>query len=184
MRSIGTMISTVGSSPHTRGARAVVCRAVRRAGIIPAYAGSTSSIVGLTKLARDHPRIRGEHSRSLTSRVSIPGSSPHTRGARGRPAQGRRRGGIIPAYAGSTSMARFCTRSSRDHPRIRGEHRKNSASTLASLGSSPHTRGARHIDRRRLGVAGIIPAYAGSTWTSTGCCAGTRDHPRIRGEHS
>ena len=157
--------SSSGSSPHTRGARSGACQ--------PSLA------------RRDHPRIRGEHSQrklgqeeidgiipayagSTSRQRTMPtwlwGSSPHTRGARGRPRgvfQGRGdhpriRGehckpasmndgssGIIPAYAGSTVGARTaCMRGS---------------------GSSPHTRGARYPHR----------PYG----------RGARDHPRIRGEH-
>ena len=177
-----------GSSPHTRGApsRAAPCATCTRdhprirgehipqvpaqrvpGGIIPAYAGSTwdtakskaadagssphtRGALFLTILefmgVRDHPRIRGEHW--------------HERLA------GQQGAGIIPAYAGSTSMVailRFVswgssphTRGARcclslgghfpwDHPRIRGEH---------STGYS-----------RELDFSGIIPAYAGSTMT-------------------
>ena len=113
--------------------------------------------------------------------------------------------GIIPAYAGSTRIvgARWailrgssphtrgapvnpmlCSRSLRDHPRIRGEHE-------------------REHDRLRYAY-GIIPAYAGSTCRcgqrgpkGQGSSPHTRgalhnfqaeefdirDHPRIRGEH-
>ena len=73
----------VGSSPHTRGAPVGVSRGTARAGIIPAYAGSTST--GSCRHSRkpDHPRIRGEH-KDRGSRVAFfEGSSPHTRGARG-----------------------------------------------------------------------------------------------------
>ena len=95
--------STAGSSPHTRGAP---CR----------------KHLDLRK-ARDHPRIRGEHSVRAHEVAGVDG--------------------IIPAYAGSTIL-RQCTRCSkmgssphtrgapcpctsrrrtrRDHPRIRGEH--------------------------------------------------------------
>ena len=218
----------LGSSPHTRGAPGLLT-----------LIGSDS---------QDHPRIRGEH--------------PHVQ------RQHEARGGIIPAYAGSTPGLRLVlaavmgssphTRgalsaislripSIRDHPRIRGEHPRVDAvrvrdagiipayagstasidvDTLASVGSSPHTRGAlqgrksplRFLqDRPRIrgehpheGPAGhqqrgIIPAYAGSTFSSSvswsmvlGSSPHTRgallqaisrarlsrDHPRIRGEHS
>ena len=134
---------------------------------------------------RDHPRIRGEHAR-------------HER-LRQRPV------GIIPAYAGST--------------------RSRSSGIPYPKGSSPHTRGARRIGIRNASCswdhprirgehlllrdhlpvqAGIIPAYAGSTYSpvrlryiSSGSSPHTRgaprtrrpsspcqwDHPRIRGEH-
>ena len=113
-----------GSSPHTRGTRAR--RRYRRV------------------LRQDHPRIRGEHRARVRYRVNIEGSSPHTRGTpfsrqtamkavRDHP---RIRGkhkvewihlkeavGIIPAYAGNTSV----------DPPVPGE----------IAGSSPHTRGTR-----------------------------------------
>ena len=71
----------------------------------------------------DHPRIRGEHNPD--------------------PLATSRWGGIIPAYAGSTSARMRSRSTTRDHPRIRGEH-------LGDLVPSV-------LDRR------IIPAYAGST---------------------
>ena len=92
------------------------------------------------------------------------GSSPHTRGARR---------GWIPLRGRG-----------RDHPRIRGEHKKKS--------------------KGKVDMVGIIPAYAGSTsrlfardcrqprssphtrgapWCCRGPAASHGDHPRIRGEH-
>ena len=50
-------------------------------------------------------------------------------------------------------------------------------------GSSPHTRGARFIDKGSQFVYRIIPAYAGSTFPSLASTSARRDHPRIRGEH-
>ena len=136
-------------------------------GIIPAYAGSTADYfvdncadygssphtrgapalrLNQTACIGDHPRIRGEH---------VPARHP----------LGCLRG-IIPAYAGSTqgtsarrqplvgssphtrgAPASTCrtTTSRRDHPRIRGEHR-------------PERDGG-------AGHPGIIPAYAGSTFS-------------------
>ena len=216
-----------GSSPHTRGARApapTACTlggdhprirgehpgelhlAVRADGIIPAYAGSTTSSPSRLSTSRgssphtrgalpsasrhrarrrDHPRIRGEHRLRVGLR---PGAI-----------------GIIPAYAGSTwcdssptwpsrgssphtrgalSRTRRCPARRPDHPRIRGEH----------------PCGQRALAREQR----IIPAYAGSTETmatavsrSPGSSPHTRgaligsppspwtawDHPRIRGEH-
>ena len=175
-------------------------------GIIPAYAGNTSGCPRRNRSHRgssphtrgtpdcyarsacrcgDHPRIRGEHAR-------------HAR-------EIHHEVGIIPAYAGSTldpsSRVDFAGGSSphtrgapcraatgrpspRDHPRIRGEH--HAAAPLLRP------------------VAGIIPAYAGSTDSfdsitdmfagssphtrgalraSAQASAEARDHPRIRGEH-
>ena len=51
----------------------------------------------------------------------------------------------------------------KDHPRIRGEHRKGGKSLTINKGSSPHTRGALHLMDLDGENYGIIPAYAGST---------------------
>ena len=80
--SVTKVLTDAGSSPHTRGAPGAKVRRVRPEGIIPAYAGSTRHRTRRFAQARDHPRIRGEHSsRSACARECL-GSSPHTRGAR------------------------------------------------------------------------------------------------------
>ncbi len=113
------------------------------------------------------------------------GSSPHTRGARG------------------TSCAP--ARSSRDHPRIRGEHlvlvlvRAEVARIIPAYAGS-----TLNLLRERSHALWIIPAYAGSTpfaklflayvmgssphtrgarRTPRRCTSPSGDHPRIRGEH-
>ena len=151
--------------------------------IIPAYAGSTSRNRPTPSPAKDHPRIRGEH-RGEGGKAMIPaGSSPHTRGARVRHRRHLRRGGIIPAYAGSTGnfTAHFATAA--DHPRIRGEHSHVSAMAPTCRGSSPHTRGAQQGEGVRVDARRIIPAYAGSTPSRPVSRTSVTDHPRIRGEH-
>ena len=55
----------------------------------------------------------------------------------------------------------------RDHPRIRGEHHIVMDDGAKLEGSSPHTRGARRVTALPARVAGIIPAYAGSTGGGT-----------------
>ena len=139
-------LGRMGDHPRIRGEHAGSAgNQTRASGIIPAYAGSTPRIDFMhavclgssphTRGARDyrqrrlvgredHPRIRGEHvlvircghgdariipayAGSTTYRVqkavAYRGSSPHTRGA--------------PCCAPCSSCR------SRDHPRIRGEHR-------------------------------------------------------------
>ena len=117
-----SLLFCVGSSPHTRGARDDPPQERLGRRIIPAYAGSTTPMTSRCSEKRDHPRIRGEHSRCTTLAVLPSGSSPHTRGAPacGLTRSGRRR--IIPAYAGSTSPGVFDPPRGWDHPRIRGEH--------------------------------------------------------------
>ena len=101
-----------------------------KVGIIPAYAGSTTPYIALGATLWDHPRIRGEHSLMTISTCSFWGSSPHTRGAPHDVFTGPRCVGIIPAYAGSTSIPRNSCRRAWDHPRIRGEHCKIISNSL------------------------------------------------------
>ena len=97
-----TRMSIGGSSPHTRGAPIQEKEPWNAARIIPAYAGSTPTPTWNRRAYWDHPRIRGEHSRGFFKGDGVPGSSPHTRGARRVAAVMCRPQGIIPAYAGST----------------------------------------------------------------------------------
>ena len=156
-------LNQTGSSPHTRGALACGQGISNRTGIIPAYAGST--VVLTLVVSRDH------------------GSSPHTRGALCLSISSRSGPRIIPAYAGSTPSGTTRRAISRDHPRIRGEHAQRHDPKGVFTGSSPHTRGARGGVLVHLPDAGIIPAYAGSTFLVPFLSGLCQDHPRIRGEH-
>ena len=136
--------------------------------------------------------------------LRVQGSSPHTRGAHHRQHRHGHRLGIIPAYAGSTSIEYWSESSYADHPRIRGEHRRPHPNVDRIPGSSPHTRGALVTSRvalptepdhprirgehhrvlvPRICEIRIIPAYAGSTLACPKSSRNDWDHPRIRGEH-
>ena len=162
-REIGFETIDIGSSPHTRGAQVEARHMLVERRIIPAYAGSTSTCVQPRIPRKDHPRIRGEHTKCTLRSSLRTGSSPHTRGARIR-RPSRRKAPL-------------------DHPRIRGEHQHDVETSSSHTGSSPHTRGAPG----RRGLAGrrrwIIPAYAGSTGLCNLGPEAEPDHPRIRGEH-
>ena len=108
--------------------------------------------------------MRGEHCGLDHGRCCPWGSSPRARGARQVADQFGYLVGIIPACAGSTRPWGGRGRSTRDHPRVRGEH----------------VQAGHRLPRLR----GIIPACAGSTrwrweWQWWG-----GDHPRVRGEHT
>ena len=172
-----------GSSPHTRGARASAWPGDPRTWIIPAYAGSTTPTDWRSNARADHPRIRGEHIGAAAHQIKITGSSPHTRGAQQRSADGGILCRIIPAYAGSTCLSAMQEVCGKDHPRIRGEHSRLGRPVLLARGSSPHTRGALRSAGRSGRRRRIIPAYAGSTRFRLFFRTPWSDHPRIRGEH-
>ena len=157
------MGARAGSSPHARGARGGEETVCACSGIIPACAGSTCEVGGNGIGVRDHPRMRGEHCRLLRLAAHRRGSSPHARGALLEMTPRSFEDGIIPACAGSTSADSAIITHSWDHPRMRGEHRHMDMTRFWWQGSSPHARGAHELDLGRAGVAGIIPACAGST---------------------
>ena len=156
-------LNGLGSSPHARGAQWRHQCSLRRRGIIPACAGSTSASSTISAWCWDHPRMRGEHHLSRCSLAGYQGSSPHARGARVIGVGQHLEPGIIPACAGSTRRGFRPRRSARDHPRMRGEHHIEYMRLLASQGSSPHARGAHKEEKPAPDANGIIPACAGST---------------------
>ena len=152
-----------GSSPLARGTHLLEGDGARGAGIIPACAGNTAHSTRRSPRARDHPRLRGEHSDVLPGAQRAKGSSPLARGTLGRVQTEPRRDGIIPACAGNTRRLSSGTAVDGDHPRLRGEHHDHALS-----------------DGRD---DGIIPACAGNTAGSAQRRKPSWDHPRLRGEH-
>ena len=175
---------TGGSSPHARGALESRPRARGRPGIIPACAGSTRIPSGTCRAARDHPRMRGEHRANRGPRAIDPGSSPHARGAPLSWDDLKTELGIIPACAGSTRVWGIGYQDIWDHPRMRGEHMRCRLMSGVYAGSSPHARGAPPSHEGAISLSGIIPACAGSTAYARSSRRPSRDHPRMRGEHS
>ena len=135
----------------------------RATGIIPACAGNTSLSSPRRRVARDHPRMCGEHFKHNGVVKKLLGSSPHVRRTRrpgpccGIPS------GIIPACAGNTRPQRSASNRRRDHPRMCGEHRHRTLLPDRRIGSSPHVRGTRVPVTMFDAVIGIIPACAGNT---------------------
>ena len=92
--------------------------------------------------------------------------------------------GIIPAYAGNTSMPSALPPAPRDHPRVCGEHPITDNVPKTALGSSPRMRGTPSLHEILGGELGIIPAYAGNTGSPTCPDGSAGDHPRVCGEHA
>ena len=181
--SIHHAADVLGSSPRMRGTPVRGRSAVKEMGIIPAYAGNTPWLLPVSGLARDHPRVCGEHSSSPWMLSEATGSSPRMRGTLHPPSGRQQPAGIIPAYAGNTSNTRLRVRTPRDHPRVCGEHDFDSSKFGGDLGSSPRMRGTHELFDGFGQAAGIIPAYAGNTSLLTRFSSMSQDHPRVCGEH-
>ena len=132
-----------GSSPRMRGTRHHSGRCAFDGGIIPAYAGNTIPVRGLARI--------------------IAGSSPRMRGTPAVYQKPHILAGIIPAYAGNTYVGQWRQYDQRDHPRVCGEHITAMKHVNSMLGSSPRMRGTLVDGFGKLGIFGIIPAYAGNT---------------------
>ena len=91
-----------GSSPHARGPPFTSGSFTKRPRIIPACAGSTVLPMFRAASFKDHPRMRGVHSRPCFQSHCQSGSSPHARGPLSHGGVYMGNGGIIPACAGST----------------------------------------------------------------------------------
>ena len=172
-----------GSSPLTRGALRGHRARPRRARLIPAHAGSTTTPTPSPSQTAAHPRSRGEHPPRRGIVGVGAGSSPLTRGAHGVFLFGVVADGLIPAHAGSTWSPLSPLQATPAHPRSRGEHFVEGCAHVVEGGSSPLTRGAR-CRRAPTGFRGrLIPAHAGSTWPCTVTSESASAHPRSRGEH-
>ena len=120
-------------------------------------------------------------------------------------AQANARHGIIPAYAGSTHVAACLdhvaqgssphTRgappgttpratTSRDHPRIRGEHLMSYSIRLCDPGIIPAYAGSTtRVEIMSAGLEGSSPHTRGAPRRPPRSTRSAGDHPRIRGEH-
>ena len=173
----------MGSSPLTRGKLVASVLGDPVSGLIPAHAGKTS-IPFITRIGSGaHPRSRGENLGLLVLDVAAVGSSPLTRGKPERSTRQTPSHGLIPAHAGKTTTSMRSPKTSRAHPRSRGENCGASRAVVQHCGSSPLTRGKRPGWARRGRACGLIPAHAGKTIGPDSAVNGAVAHPRSRGEN-
>ena len=152
-----------GSSPLTRGKPRSIRSLSRARRLIPAHAGKTRSRCSRSSTSEAHPRSRGENL-GPSARCRVPGgSSPLTRGKRGRAVRAPRRARLIPAHAGKTAEQFTSTPSIQAHPRSRGENGWWQPSGARFFGSSPLTRGKLPVWDVQVEASGLIPAHAGKT---------------------
>ena len=172
-----------GSSPLARGTHAGVCLAAAVARFIPAGAGNTSSTGPSMSNFSVHPRWRGEHQSSMSSRPSTDGSSPLARGTQVVITANTDNQRFIPAGAGNTQSRIQQLRTSAVHPRWRGEHCRRRRTGWTPTGSSPLARGTHEWSGPLGDTERFIPAGAGNTLRGCGKPQEPPVHPRWRGEH-
>ncbi len=152
-----------GSSPRTRGTRAASAQETEEWRFIPANAGNTDRFCRRALPLSVHPRERGEHLFPPLLQRDRDGSSPRTRGTRGKATNGLESGRFIPANAGNTYQPDKGKSMPTVHPRERGEHPRYMYIPFRYPGSSPRTRGTRSATRSVVACVAV--------------------HPRERGEH-
>ena len=111
------------------------------------------------------------------------GSSPLTRGKPGFLTIDEVRARLIPAHAGKTCSPPPPSRSTRAHPRSRGENHFRACELGPCAGSSPLTRGKLSVLKIDDAGARLIPAHAGKTITWVAQLITSWAHPRSRGEN-
>ena len=172
-----------GSSPRMRGTRPRTHEPPTRGGLIPTYAGNTSTGSPPPVNLRAHPHVCGEHNMSKNLELLRQGSSPRMRGTPTSSIRFPRESGLIPTYAGNTIHMKPNPRRPWAHPHVCGEHLRIRAEPAESLGSSPRMRGTHRVRASSALLSGLIPTYAGNTWPHAGQAAHGRAHPHVCGEH-
>ena len=152
-----------GSSPLTRGKRVGRQSVIVSVRLIPAHAGKTMNCIVFSSSVWAHPRSRGENGGPVHEADGGAGSSPLTRGKLPCKDDASTRAGLIPAHAGKTYYPQRIVIKHRAHPRSRGENNPLPCCTTTISGSSPLTRGKRHLPRCRWRSGWLIPAHAGKT---------------------
>ena len=178
------VVKLPGSAPRARGTHISAGSPGRRRRISPACAGNTPGCDSTPTPAPDQPRVRGEHTSTASGRAVTTGSAPRARGTlddvvRRLPIQR-----ISPACAGNTASPTMIVTLTSDQPRVRGEHRGDTAGTALEFGSAPRARGTRDRGRQQHADQRISPACAGNTPQASPCPTGRSDQPRVRGEHT
>ena len=115
--------------------------------------------------------------------MALAGSSPLTRGKYPDARVAWTSDGLIPAHAGKIGRSGrigFCLPA---HPRSRGENGLLYCHPVASMGSSPLTRGKCERVHQVIVTAGLIPAHAGKISGTVGVDGRPTAHPRSRGEN-
>ena len=114
--------SSEGSSPRGRGKQISVSAGWEKIGLIPAWAGKTSTPMNTWRSGRAHPRVGGENGPSPGMVPRVVGSSPRGRGKLGIRVFRVPFWRLIPAWAGKTQYWTTRGAIARAHPRVGGEN--------------------------------------------------------------
>ena len=158
-----SIVSTVGSSPLTRGKPLEGLAGLLSGRLIPAHAGKTRASPRKSSRFAAHPRSRGENEMANVYLGTAGGSSPLTRGKLAAVGDAIAALRLIPAHAGKTDAKLWGDLVKSAHPRSRGENRLGPTGPSPPRGSSPLTRGKRCV---------IVLPFGRSV-----------AHPRSRGEN-
>ncbi len=140
----GCAYANAGPPPRARGPLAGRHGAALARGATPACVGTTLDPEGQV--------IRRE------------GPPPRVRGPPLLPLAAGRAGRTTPACAGTTRRGSAAPPSGRDHPRVRGDHRRRSATMIPSPGPPPRARGPPLPGAVLRADGGTTPACAGTTF--------------------
>ena len=155
--------SARGSSPLTRGKRALRSVQGLQSRLIPTHAGKTVFMIVVVATDTAHPRSRGENPGATHEAWTKAGSSPLTRG---------KLFITIPSFPPPVA-----------HPRSRGENVALLPPDMPIGGSSPLTRGKQGISSQLARPHRLIPAHAGKTPARRRQGPAGPAHPRSRGEN-
>ena len=148
----------------------------------PACAGKRYAPSARRERPWDHPRVCGEKVHNVFKLCFDKGSPPRVRGKDSGNASAGLADRITPACAGKRAPAPRPSRSTRDHPRVRGEKSSGTSSITLHKGSPPRVRGKATVAMAAPSTLRITPACAGKRCKPDYRFPEPWDHPRVCGE--
>ncbi|VEH09349.1 Domain of uncharacterised function (DUF2825) [Corynebacterium kutscheri] len=137
----------------------------------------------MDRLAREHPRSRGDNACRYQHGSLGTGTSPLARGQHLVAAAKENGNRNIPARAGTTTPTASKASAIPEHPRSRGDNSFRVWGKKQSWGTSPLARGQPNNGFTTLVLMRNIPVRAGTTdWETVGILS-EGEHPRSRGDN-
>ena len=173
----------MGSPPRVREPHDGLCYGDLCGRITPACAGTTLQREPSQPVGGDHPRVCGNHWKSVGTLLGNKGSPPRVREPHDLMYAAIYKLRITPACAGTTSSIRTTQKYAEDHPRVCGNHRTDKTQLPLFVGSPPRVREPRFLRPFHNRGSRITPACAGTTGYEQERYISGRDHPRVCGNH-